>query len=592
MPTQPASIDTTKYRQVEYISGRILQARELLLQQSLESDSPANGKFDLGSLYKTGATMNVRAVINGGSVSLVPIDSANPMLVYLNGSWEAFTTPVMTFQPQANGLRNTIYLNYVLWRVSATGAAGSLTDPSLIDTDTQQPAAEMGQLQIYVGANDSGAVDTALMFDRNTTPIPMIILQWDGSGVLSVFQYVSVKPQALASPQRPGLVSTSTTASVVVSDDDPRNTNQRVPLDASVNSQKVSVPQATGAGDVVFADQTGTAVHTPVVTVATTPTAPGINAKLSFYDVWGTTVSDALSLIWSKLTNVYGVLQGMLGRIIALEQKALQDLTVHVGKDLGLPATHPPIVKNTDPATVYPGFEVWGAPSSNPSAQGAYDVLDAGGTKLGSIDFSGNYSVTNPAVKPTLQSSEVGDFSSYVGFANFMLNYVLAQKHAAPPVLGLSGDVSGATNASSVNRIQGRPVSNAVPRAGSVFRFDGSAWQVADFPTPDMQSMVIAGGRWIIATFFNSNVHQVQFAVGQGVTANGDSFTIPPGFDPNNMVFIASPNGYTETGHPAHGILNCSVTPGTTRVNMIYADASGNQWGGNANWFAFGWRAN
>jgi hypothetical protein len=85
-----------------------------------------------------------------------------------------------------------------------------------------------------------------------------------------------------------------------------------------------------------------------------------------------------------------------------------------------------------------------------------------------------------------------------------------------------------------------------------------------------------------------------------GLCANGGTFTLPENLYTSAMMAIAAPNGFGNTGHPAHGIEECDIQiasgPGTgligppdfpTLVTMLYQDDSGNQWQGSANIFAF-----
>lgn len=85
-----------------------------------------------------------------------------------------------------------------------------------------------------------------------------------------------------------------------------------------------------------------------------------------------------------------------------------------------------------------------------------------------------------------------------------------------------------------------------------------------------------------------------------GLCGNGGSFTLPENLYTSAMMAIAAPNGFGNTGHPAHGIEECDIkiasgpTTGLigppdfpTLVTMLYQDDSGNHWQGSANIFAF-----
>lgn len=145
--TKPAAIDASKYRRVKYLGGRILQARELELMQALDKDVPNKGKYEIGAIYQPGTLLNVRFNINAATVSLLPVDTAKPMLVFVNGAFEAFTAPPRLFTARPAGQTDKLYVNYVLWRVTSNGENATLADAALVDASTLEPTAEMGQIQ-------------------------------------------------------------------------------------------------------------------------------------------------------------------------------------------------------------------------------------------------------------------------------------------------------------------------------------------------------------------------------------------------------------------------------------------------------------
>lgn len=88
-----------------------------------------------------------------------------------------------------------------------------------------------------------------------------------------------------------------------------------------------------------------------------------------------------------------------------------------------------------------------------------------------------------------------------------------------------------------------------------------------------------------------------------GLVPNGGTYTLPDNLYTSAMSAIASPNGFADTGHPAHGfadngneinIVQPSPLPVLdgpadfpVAVPMIYQDGEGNNWGGSSNFFAF-----
>src|ERR1017187_8943747 len=174
MPTQPTH-DSTSYRQVVYTGGRILQADELNLVQSIAKDP-------LGDIFNDGATLNAQVAFVGNTASLAVVDPANPIMeVFLNGRFEiiksSVLTPVTLPLGPVEGTLAYVYANYILWKVTSDGANSTIVDPSLVDSAVAAPGADRGQIQVYVGADDQGALATN-MLARNTSPIVVATLQW------------------------------------------------------------------------------------------------------------------------------------------------------------------------------------------------------------------------------------------------------------------------------------------------------------------------------------------------------------------------------------------------------------------------------
>jgi hypothetical protein len=578
---QPGSIDSTKYRTVEYIGGRILQDRELKLMQQLEGDVPQNGKFNFGALYNTGALLNVTVSIAAATVTLSATNPLEPMLVYLNNNWEVFATPPIMLTAGAVGVNSFIYLNYVLWRVTFDGTSGTLRDNTLVDAATHEATAEMGQLQIYVGADDHGSIDTNLMFDRNTVPYPMVILASNGLGSLTLFGMISIKDQLAASNLRPGMVAMSTaTSSIAAATDDTRLSDQRTPLPLSVNTSKVQVPNITGGSiNISLTDQHGATQNAVLATVATGDTNGGINSKRLFFDGWGVTINDIVTLLWGKVTGVYAVLFGHENRITTLEQATAPSYAYHIGHKLGestpgIAQSHPPVVDNAgDPYNTYPGFQVLGTPASNPAGQGAFSVLSAAAAIFGMLDHSGNYQYLNPGAAPLLIDAADGyDFRDYFGFANAVLNFM--RSGGTFPFLG---DVTGpGPRSTTVAGLLNRPLSPSVPNVGDVMTWNGAAWAPQ---APGAQGGITNSRKDGSYAVFQWNVagsaSRVEIAFGSGTVMNGSEIEIPAGFTYAGMWRIVSPlNIFCNTGTLADAL--GALTMG-----------SGNQFDGTANVHAY-----
>jgi hypothetical protein len=582
MPIQPNLIDISKYRRAEFVGARILQARELNQMNDLAGDVPAGGKYDLGAVFVTGGLLNVQVQVSGNTVSLLPINPAEPMLVYLNGAFEVFTAGPISFTPKAAGTFDNIFCNYVYWRVTFDGANSTLRDTSLIDAITGQPTAEMAQVQVTFGADDHGAIDTVKMFDRNTVALPSVVLQWTGAGTLAFYGMYGYRDFAYAGPTHPGVVTTSTSLSKVVSDDDARLSNSRLPADTSVNTQKVIPDTPTGSQTTItFTNQNGQNDSTAIATVQTTDTSGGINAKRLFYETFAISVHDMLNLTWSKLLNAYAVLRDLTTRVHTLEVKPDIDLTFHVGHNLGEANSHPPVVDNATAANQWKGYEVRVATQLNTDY--AFLVRTSNGTLLSGLDHSGNFQYLNPTFAPQLVHADQGiDFRTFFNLALMSGNFF------ANPVLGMQGDVTGATNGSVVTRLQGKPVSSAPPAIGDILQFDGSSWQTGQPVTPTAQTIQTTYGYWTIFRFAPNKQQGLEIAVGYGAAPHGAALELPAGFNTSSFFPMVSPRSYTDTGHPAHGVQLCALN--NLVVQMSYNDGEGHTWYGVANWFAIAWR--
>ena len=532
MPIQPSIIDQTKYREVKFLGGRILQASELQRLEDLQRDAPSQGKFELGALFDPGASLNARVQIvaqsGGYTVTLLPVDNAKPMMVFVRGAFEAFTAPAMTFYTKAAGLTDQVFVNYIVWRVTPDGAGGTLSDLSLVDGVTGEQTAEMGQIQTVVGADDSGNPDIATMFDRNTLPIPMFTLTWQTGGALNLTHSTGFGSQVQASAQTAGVMKLSTaTSQTAVAADDPSVTNARAPLDASVVTSKVKpVVADTPMTVVTFSNQLGAADSTSLSAVKTGSTDGGIGSLALVYEVWKCTVSQAIGLVWSKLVQAYGVLQSFGTRITALENRPQVDLSQHVGRPLG--------------PTVHPAVSGTGFTANN----SGYQVVDAAGTHeiTGEIDDQGNYRLTRAdavdemttaggkclkdyrtlagAVKGILDTPAPGTASSVDGdavgpFGATVVQKIHGKSLAALPDssstnvtdtqmvvynpsingyelaeipspseggFGIAGDVVGAPNAATVVRIQGQPVNAQIPEIGQALVWNGPYTQPHNGP--------------------------------------------------------------------------------------------------------------
>lgn len=119
--------------------------------------------------------------------------------------------------------------------------------------------------------------------------------------------------------------------------------------------------------------------------------------------------------------------------------------------------------------------------------------------------------------------------------------------------------------------------------AGNIWA--GSANWLAIAVTPGFPVTATTGGQFFVIDL----AHGQSIAFGGGQVAAGSAFALPAGFSSDKMLAIATPGGFTDTGHPAHGVSQCDII-GATPV-LAYRDGSGNSWTGPSNWLAFCWKS-
>src|ERR1017187_193209 len=117
--------DSTRYRVVDFIGGRILEAREMLALQNIAEGIDPTGAIlvqDLNALYREGATFNVQALIGSGTTDVVleKIDIALPMQVFVHGRWETLRStdaPTVTLAPGQRSEEHTSELQSPMYLV-------------------------------------------------------------------------------------------------------------------------------------------------------------------------------------------------------------------------------------------------------------------------------------------------------------------------------------------------------------------------------------------------------------------------------------------------------------------------------------------
>jgi hypothetical protein len=79
-----------------------------------------------------------------------------------------------------------------------------------------------------------------------------------------------------------------------------------------------------------------------------------------------------------------------------------------------------------------------------------------------------------------------------------------------------------------------------------------------------------------------------QVAIGSGTAASGTVIGLPAGYDWSKALVFVTPSSFVDTGHPFHGIANCSANRGI--VQAVYQDGEGNTWYAGVNWMVFAWQ--
>ncbi|MGI4812336.1 MAG: hypothetical protein ACRYGG_03210, partial [Janthinobacterium lividum] len=326
-----------RYRFIKFYGGRILQSREVSeiqrIQEGLDLSGVNRVTFDLDILYREGASFNISPVRTGTSVSLNPTDATLPMYLFVRGRWEILQ-PSEVSNPltmPTNG--GSVYLNWVVRQVT------SAEDPTLVDTNTGEPTADMGELNLSVSNSDtSGASLTATQFEKNVQAIALF--NYDAANLLVGLD--NVNPVAWGNLSKSGLVSLTTNSSsgVAASGDDIRLSDPRTPKPLSVTDASVRVPLAVDPA-------ANNADGTPMYNLGSDP--GGISSAKIIHSTGSQLVSDAIEWVKSQLSNITSLLSSHIGVRLGLNTTHPMPTAVdvgatplsHVGMQLGLPGSHP-----------------------------------------------------------------------------------------------------------------------------------------------------------------------------------------------------------------------------------------------------------
>lgn len=426
--------DSTRYREYDFIGGRILEARELGAVQDINAGRDSGGNVlvrDMNALYREGATLNIQPVITAGTttVTLAAIDSTRPMAIFVRGRWEPITgadIPILNL----TATPWTIYLNWNFTIVDST------EDASLIDTGTGEPTANVGQLVLSISTTDtSGTSLPETQMAKNTSPVPLFVFGVSGS----TLQYIptdNVNSEAFGTNLHAGLVKISTTTGngVAVANDDPRTADARYPINGSVVDASVRVPSATGG-----TNSDGSQTYD------LTLDAGGISADKIIWTEYKERVSDFLAGTRAQVASLVTTLTSHIGATLgqsfthpmpSASQVGAAPLS-HITLPLGAVGSHPPTV-NTDSG----GYRL-NRISTGPGVAGdpGFGIFDASGATLVRLEHSGNLWtllssmwIASPGGTHTV-AGPLGDLNSIAGV---IAEHVNQNNHGNPHGLTIS----------------------------------------------------------------------------------------------------------------------------------------------------------
>jgi|GEM_PF-5182943 len=571
--------DRSRYRYVNFIGGRILQAREMAKLQGIArgfDDTNQPVAFDSDAVYRDGAAFNVAVNIAPGTatVTLSAVENADPMLVFVRGRWEQIhpaDVPAITLSSS----QSRLFLNWQLRRVTMA------EDPQLTDPTTGEATAEMGQLDLQVSAiDDSSRLPGATEFEKNMLPIVLFGFAPTSNGV-TVNYSSNIKDQALASGTTAGFVelTTSTSSGLAASADDPRLSDSRAPSDLSVTDAKVRMPISSGPNN---------ADGTSHYDLALDP--GGISSLKVVHQTGRQLVGDLLEWIKAQAASVFSLLTAHIGSSLGAGNSHPMPTAQQVGAtpashqnlSLGVPGSHPAVV-----ATNKGGF-VLNRTASVPAAvnDAAFGVLQDGGLLSGLL-HTGDVllGVPNiPSAAPLFESGEAlttGPLALLSTIAQVLAEHVNKTSHKNPHGLTLD-DVGGVSQFYVDSRDQ------------AVF-FAAKNYIDSKTPAVAVQFVPVVSGAYLLISFApnGGNPTTIGYGVGRVDLQPDQPFTIPtPDFS-----FIHNLPQFSFFGvglqYGDIAAINTSESDMTASVNVQRFDGSGRQGprtGAVLNWSNLCWR--
>lgn len=594
------SIDRTRYRQIQFVGARILEAREMNdlqdITQGFAFDDVTPASYALSGIFRQGATYNVNVGISNKTVTLSAIDGTKPMLVFVRDRWEAIKTAEiaspLTLSP-SGPLQTDIWLNWELH------VRTSSDDPDLIDSITSDPTANMGEMILVVGLTDTSGVSlTGSQMAKNTSAISLFNFTHTPTSLSQNF-VDNVIPQALANSQVSGLVKATTNTPIVVSTDDPRMSNTRGASDGSVHDATVRTPSAAGGTN---------ADGSPTYNL--TGDIGGINAAKLIWLGGTQLVSDALSYIKSLATSITARYNAHEGAALGFPtthplptaaQVGAAPLS-HVGLPLGLATSHPPVV-NVDSG----GFQVNRSTGNGGDADPAYAVF-VGGNPIVAMTHLGEV-FSNPAglftASPLIESGDVGLGSGPLTFmskiAQVLSQHVNKTSHKNPHGLA-PGDIGAATT--------GYVDSSIANVLAAAENFTNSVSPFLSLSLTNVTGTGILGGTYLILRHAPNNGNGIEIALGfgtalstaSGINGTASNFTIPlpapTGWTPapsgpNGALYSVSVHSLPFVNGNITGVVVNNPSAGTYNGHTTRFSGAGSQVADSNvqfSWISFAWR--
>jgi hypothetical protein len=564
------------YRFIDFIGGNILDAQNV---KSLEEQSLRRDKQGLGSLYEEGTLLNAVFNISGSTIHLACANYSFPVLVYVRGMFEVLIDAGGSVAlPSIPSLAEGDYPFFLNWSLDIITSSD---DPTLIDGATGEPTIEMGQMGLELSWTDTSgtALNSGTQFEKNTSTIEIVSFHVNGSSVITADYINGVFPYALADTRQGGLVNLTDDSGLAVGNTDPRNTDQRTPLDQSVTDPKVKDLVVTLAGspnqyDPAAVGQGGVFSDHIIYTT--------LKEKLTdFLDQVNAAINSALASIAGHIGFPLGVLSGPhTTHPFPTAAQVGAAPASHVGETLGLATSHPAQV-NSD----HGGFTVLRNPVVTPAPTDTGYVITDGTSDLASLRHTGDV------------WSKLANGFNATGFGNLGLMstiaaVVAALANATPPAgpdvnkayvdahdastLATAEAYTDAHTSVAVRKVITTGAAVSLPRmpgVGLINRNDGGNGFGRLPVTNDVITYVI----------FTINGH-IEVALGYGYYQNGSIVALPEatGWSGSNWVGSASLVWITFLDNDMRGVCESAILdPVTREVKQTgYTD-----WDNGANWF-------